>query len=111
MEVLPQIIEKYATENLAERKKVTQAAIYDVFIEQWFIRQEQKLKQAKQIKDDEDIKPEFWSYAKELATEMHRAKLTQIIYNPNEESDLFSTDTKENPGPNFLHRKIRELNY
>ena len=105
IEVLPQIVEKYATQNIQERKKVTQAALYDVFIEQWFIRQEQKLKEAKQIKKDEDIKPEFWAYAKELALEMHKANLTQIIYNPNEESDLFSTEIKQNPWDKFFTPK------
>ena len=27
-----------------QRKRITQATLYDVFIEQWFIRQEKKLK-------------------------------------------------------------------
>ena len=89
MQVLPQIFEKYSRENTLERKRITQAALYDVFIEQWFIRQALKLKIAKHIKEDENIKPEFWEYAKELAQAMHEANITQVFYDSNEEPDIF----------------------
>ena len=46
---------------------MTQAKLYDAFIEHWFLRQEQKLKQNHQIETNEDIKPEFWQYGKALA--------------------------------------------
>jgi WD40 repeat protein len=84
MEALPKL------HHDKEQKYMTQAKLCDVFIEQWFIRQEQKLKSAKKIKEEEDIKPEFWDYAKRLAQLMHQQKVTQIIYNSSQSSDLFA---------------------
>jgi WD40 repeat protein/Tfp pilus assembly protein PilF len=85
-----------------EQKYMTQAKLYDVFIEQWFIRQEQKLKLAKKIKENEDIKPEFWDYAKKLAQLMHQHKATQINYDSSQASDLFG-EVEDNPWQKFFN--------
>jgi WD40 repeat protein/TPR repeat protein len=96
IEVLPKISQSQ------EQKTMTQAKLYDVFIEQWFIRQEQKLKLAKKIKADEDIKPEFWDYAKRLAQLMHEQKITQVIYDSSQSSDLFG-EAEDNPWQKFFN--------
>jgi WD40 repeat protein len=85
-----------------EQKTMTQAKLYDVFIEQWFIRQEQKLKLAKKIKEDENIKPEFWDYAKKLAQLMHQQKITQVTYDSSQSSDLFG-EAEDNPWQKFFN--------
>jgi WD40 repeat protein/TPR repeat protein len=85
-----------------EQKYITQAKLYDVFIEQWFSRQEQKLKLAKKIKEEEDIKPEFWDYAKRLAQLMHQQKITQVTYDSSHVSDLFG-ETEDNPWQKFFN--------
>jgi ankyrin repeat protein/WD40 repeat protein len=96
MEALPKMPQE------KEQKYMTQAKLYDVFIEQWFIRQEQKLKLAKKIKEDEDIKPEFWDYAKRLAQLMHQQKVTQITYDSSQSSDLFG-EVEDNPWQKFFN--------
>jgi WD40 repeat protein/tetratricopeptide (TPR) repeat protein len=96
MEALPKMPQSQ------EQKQMTQAKLYDVFIEQWFIRQEQKLKLAKKIKDDKDIKPEFWDYAKRLAQLMHQQKITQVTYDSSQSSDLFG-EVEDNPWQKFFN--------
>jgi WD40 repeat protein len=91
-----------------EQKYMTQAKLYDVFIEQWFIRQEQKLKLAKKIKDDEDIKPEFWDYAKKLAQLMHQQKVTQITYDFSQASNLFE-EQEDNPLQKFFNPEDKKV--
>jgi WD40 repeat protein/tetratricopeptide (TPR) repeat protein len=85
-----------------EQKYMTQAKLYDVFIEQWFIRQEQKLKLAKKLKEDEDIKPEFWNYAKRLAQLMHQQKTTLVTYDSSQSSNLFG-ETEESIWQKFFN--------
>jgi ankyrin repeat protein/WD40 repeat protein len=96
MEALPKL------HHDKEQKYMTQAKLCDVFIEQWFIRQEQKLKLAKKIKENEDIKPEFWDYAKKLAQLMHQHKVTQINYDSSQASDLFG-EVEDNPWQKFFN--------
>lgn len=60
---------------------MTQAKLYDVFIERWFTRQIRKLFTAGQLIDSEDeTKQRFWDYCKRLASEMHAQEITVIQY-------------------------------
>ncbi len=107
IEALPGLIQRFKETEPEKRKKLTQAALYDVFIEQWFIRQEQKLKNSQQIAQDENIKPEFWRYAKDLAEAMHKQAVTQISYEANS-SDLFDP-IQANPWERFfnpIHQRL-----
>jgi WD40 repeat protein len=82
--VLPGILEQFRIAQTVEKFSVqlTQAALYDAFIQHWFDRQERKLKANHQIDKNVDIKPEFWSYAKALAKTMYQQKTTQVSYVP-----------------------------
>src|SRR5207237_3254625 len=89
MSVLPTLAERYQGKGDL-RIQITQAAIYDAFIEQWFERQQTKLKNSGEIEEEEDLKPAFWNYAKTLAQAMHAAKITVVNYET--ESSLFDDE-------------------
>lgn len=91
MDVMPRIVEKYAdVSNDAERTKLTQAALYDEFIQQWFEREEDKLIAHNQLPDDgHNVIEDFWQFAMDLASEMHIREEFQPYYKP-PKSDIFS---------------------
>jgi hypothetical protein len=100
VEALPDILLKYAdqskdlkeikeTKETKEEKRtqqktqpsptqqyLTQAELYDVFIEGYFKRQEKKLKESGHVEKDQDPKPSFWKFCKELALQMRVQECT-----------------------------------
>jgi WD40 repeat protein len=81
---LPEIIERYAkaeTETAEEQLRLTQSGLYDIFIEQWFLRQKDKLSASGEMPEGvDDIKRVFWNYCKSLAKELHTRGLSQVVY-------------------------------
>ncbi len=81
VESLPDILADQQTSE--DYQKITQARLYDVFVERWFTRQVKKLHIAGQQKDSEQkTKQLFWDYCKRLAQRMHAKELTVIPYTP-----------------------------
>jgi ankyrin repeat protein/WD40 repeat protein len=103
--VLPSLLERYQ-ERDNNRIQMTQTAIYDAFIEQWFERQQVKLKLAKEIPEEEDKKPAFWGYAKALAQAMHEAKITVVNY---ELSGSMFDDEEANPWTSFFSSEDKQI--
>ncbi len=76
VEALPDILA-----NQHKDQKMTQATLYDVFIEQWFSRQVKKLSTAGLLTDTEqNTKQKFWDYCKRLAQQMHEKQVSIIPY-------------------------------
>lgn len=83
MEVMPRIVEQYLHLVGKERLSVTQANLYDAFIEKWFEREETKLLLRRELPSDgHDVKIDFWAFSKELGAAMHAVKLTHVRYVP-----------------------------
>ncbi len=120
VEALPDILVKYKSPHpnslpstgegaFKEQQKLTQAALYDVFIERWFTRQELKLKTSKHIDEKAaDPKPNFWKFCKELAVMMRAQNVTLINYVPASISKLAPTSNKSNPWKQFF-REEKEI--
>ncbi len=108
VEALPDILAKYKDskdQKNIEQQKLTQAALYDVFIERWFKRQELKLKTSKHIDEKAvDPKPNFWKFCKELAVTMRTQNATLINYTPEKVSKFASAtaQAKLNPWKQFF---------
>ncbi len=108
VEALPDILVKYndsKDQKNTEQQKLTQAALYDVFIERWFKRQELKLKTSKHIDEKAaDPKPNFWKFCKDLAVTMRTQNVTLINYTPEKISKLASAavQNKLNPWKKFF---------
>ncbi len=76
VEALPEILASQVNDE-----KMTQAKLYDVFIEQWFTRQVKKLSVAGLLTDTEaKTKQLFWDYCKKLAQNMHEQEVSVIPY-------------------------------
>ncbi len=76
VEALPDILAAQVDDE-----KMTQAKLYDIFIERWFTRQIVKLSVAGLLKDTEQTtKQQFWDYCKRLAQQMHAKELSVIPY-------------------------------
>ncbi len=117
VEALPDILAKYQRPHPASGhllpegegshlQKLTQAALYDVFIERWFKRQELKLKTSKHIDEKAaDPKPNFWKFCKELAVTMRTQNVTLINYTPEKVSKLApaTVQAKLNPWKQFFN--------
>ncbi len=107
-EALPDILVRYKDskdQKNTEQQKLTQAALYDVFIERWFKRQELKLKTSKHIDEKAaDPKPNFWKFCKELAVTMRTQNVTLINYTPEKVSKFASAtaQAKLNPWKQFF---------
>lgn len=104
VEALPGIIKRYEGVEPEKKKENTKVVLYDVFVGQWFSRQERKLKDTGIIFEDESIEEEFWDYAKSLARLMHEQQVSQILYEPTE-ADVFDMDAKtadESPFSQFF---------
>ncbi len=116
VEVLPDILVKYKASHpnplpstgegaFKEQQKLTQSALYDVFIERWFKRQELKLKTSKHIDEKAaDPKLNFWKFCKELAATMRAQNVTLINYTPEKVSKFASAtaQNKLNPWKQFF---------
>ncbi len=76
VEALPEILASQVNDE-----KMTQAKLYDVFIERWFTRQVKKLSIAGLLTDTEaKTKQQFWDYCKRLAQQMHAKEVSVIPY-------------------------------
>ncbi len=109
VESLPAILaEQQANE---ENLKITQAKLYDVFIERWFTRQVLKLKAADQLKDNEqNTKQQFWDYCKRLAQRMHANDVTVIPYTLKKTGGrLFGKQEKKNSWEEFFSEETEIL--
>ncbi len=102
VESLPDILAEQQAEE--ENQKITQAKLYDVFIERWFTRQVLKLKAAEKLKDSEqNTKQQFWDYCKRLAQQMHANDVTMIPYASKKTGGrLFGKPEKENIWEDFF---------
>ncbi len=86
LDALPDVLKDFAegkSEGIeeAKRNELTQAKLYDVFVNRWFIRQEKKLKEAKVIDDSLDPKPMFLEYCYALSSSMLKNNVTSINLN------------------------------
>ena len=93
--ILPELVTRY--ENLApeERHNFTQITLYDLSMDQWFQRQQDKLKKSGHIKSNVDMKPQFWAYCRDLSIAMHEEGVTYVSYQP--KGGLFSAKSKWDP--------------
>ncbi len=86
LDALPEVLKDFAegkNEGITEAKRteLTQAKLYDSFVNKWFLRQEKKLKEAKIIDDSFDPKPMFLEYCYALSLSMLRNNVTSINLN------------------------------
>ena len=106
VEALPEIARRNEDrEDHAEKKDLTKAILYDVFVKQWFVRQDVKLKANHTIPETENIQTELWNYAKSLAQLMHELKVSQAYYDPDEEN-VFDEEAPENPFTRFFDPSV-----
>jgi len=80
-EVLPDIVQSYADQEITERLELSKNKLFDAFIEKWFIRSEGKLG-SKLDGIEGDIKLSFFAYCKKLAILMFKEKVVVIRYIP-----------------------------
>lgn len=60
VDALPDIAKRYSSsESQFDNKELTRAVLYDVFVKQWFIRQELKLKANNTIPKTENIQTDM----------------------------------------------------
>ena len=90
VKILPQILAKYANGE-EQHEKLTQTALYDLFLENWFLRQEGKLGAVSRA---QDIKATFWRYSQSLAIDMARHNVTWIRSDDERFSVYFEQDTE-----------------
>ncbi len=100
VEALPDILA-----NQVDDQKMTQAKLYDVFIERWFTRQVKKLEAAGQLKNSmQKTKQQFWDYCKKLAQQMHANELSVIPYSQQRpRGHLFGKTEKKNNWESFFN--------
>jgi hypothetical protein len=81
LDAMPRLVALHETNpNEVEHLRLTQARLYDVFVEGWLQRQEDKLKNNHKLSKEADFKPKLWAYHKALATTMHEQKVTVFTY-------------------------------
>lgn len=99
VEALPDILAAQVDDQ-----KLTQAALYDVFIEQWFTRQAAKLRETGHLKEtDDELKPKFWDYCKKLAQQMHEKEVSVVPYQGQKiGSHLFGGNEQKNHWGSFF---------
>ncbi len=105
VEALPDILANLGTEE--ENPKMTQAKLYDVFVEQWIARQIKKIRAANIVIPgltlNSEIKQQFWHYCKRLAQQMHINEITVIPYSEKTvRGRLFGQSEKKNIWDVFL---------
>lgn len=90
MEVIPNVVEKYAKLEEKERINITRTSLIDEFVQQLFDREEDKLMIEGRLPDDgTDVKEDFWAFAMELAVAMHELAINEVYY-VQQSSDLFT---------------------
>ncbi len=105
VETLPDILaEQQANED---NQKITQAKLYDVFIERWFARQVIKMRGTNIVipgmTQYPGIKQQFWHYCKRLAQQMHAKEVTVIPYSPKKTGGrLFGKQVKKDIWEEFF---------
>jgi hypothetical protein len=105
IEALPDIFARYKRHTKASEPKITHTKLLDIFIDNWFRRQEAKIKASGYFfseADAEDIKPKFWHYCKTLAQLMHTQKISYITYSPKQNLFLSSKASA-------IHKTLDEL--
>ncbi len=112
VESLPDILANIGSEE--ENPKMTQAKLYDVFIEQWFTRQVEKMRAANivisDLTRDIEIKQRFWDYCKRLAQQMHANEVTVIPYIASKAAGrLFGIKEKRNYWEKFFSEETEVL--
>lgn len=90
VKILPQILAKYGN-DVEQHERLTQTALYDLFLENWFLRQEGKLGVTRVTADTRLI---FWRYSQSLALEMARHNVTWIRPDDGRFSVYFEQDTE-----------------
>ncbi len=106
---LPDILENIGVEE--ENPKITQAKLYDVYVERWFIRQIVKLRTTGQLKDSQqNTMRQFWDYCQQLAQQMHANEVTVIPYSQQKVGGrLFGKQEKKNKWEAFLNEQTEIL--
>ncbi len=90
VKILPQILARYG-KDVEQYERLTQTALYDLFLENWFLRQEGKLGVTSV---DSDTKMMFWRYSQSLALDMARHNVTWIRSDDERFSVYFEQDTE-----------------
>ncbi len=91
VEVLPELCTRYESLPPEERQTLTQMTLYDLFMDQWFQRQQDKLKKSGHIEADIDMKPQFWAYCRDLSVAMHEEGIICVSYQP--KGRLFASES------------------
>ena len=105
MEALPEIARRYeAIVDPLEKRELTRATLYDVFMQQWFARQEKKLREAQLISAEDNLPRDCWTYAKALARLMHQHNTSQVGYEPQDTNPFDDDEDEENPFAPFFDR-------
>ncbi len=95
----PNIVTKLQEQKEEGGQKVTRTALYDIFIENLFRREEEKLKANHKIDESVDPKPDFWRFCKNVARVMRQNNVEVATYSPNDKSGpwkQFFSDFKTN---------------
>ena len=97
--------------TLIDDQKMTQAKLYDIFIEQWFVRQVEKLRITGHLTEsEENTKQRFWNYCKRLAQNMHEHKVSVIPYQGKKaEGRLFGQKEHANHWATFFNEETDVL--
>ncbi len=112
VESLPDILAEHKAGE--ENQKITQAKLYDLFIERSFTRQVKKMRAANIVipglTQDSDIKKQFWQYCKNLARLMHAKEITVIPCMPKKSrGGLLWKQEKKNIWEPFFSEESRLL--
>lgn len=86
VQVLPTILKQYEAKEKTEQLHLARIDLYDHFVKQWFVRQKQKLIDAKHIDENCPIEEAYVEYSKELSHVMLQNHVTSIQYIPNAET-------------------------
>ena len=102
VESLPDILANQVADK--ENQSMTQAKLYDAFIERWFTRQIAKLRETSHVKSsDQNLKKQFWDYCKALATLMHEKQISVIPYQSQKPGGrLFGKQESKSPWEHFF---------
>jgi ankyrin repeat protein/predicted acylesterase/phospholipase RssA len=99
MEVLPNIVLEYRSEQTKQSHfQMTGAKLYDVFIERWFYRQEEKLIARDCHPGVSNLQADYWYFAEQLALLMRQHNISNVLYRPRAIQD----STPEGPWEQFF---------
>lgn len=106
VEAMPEILA-----GQIDDQKMTQAKLYDVFIECWFARQVEKLRITGHLSEsEENTKLRFWDYCKRLAQKMHEKEMGVIPYQGKKRGGrLFGKQVNDNTWEPFFNENTKIL--